>query len=127
MIRFYELDLKHDADDAVVCIYCIDSESQYALREYWFDVWVILLIVVRTKKRARVNSPLSVSLRIYFQVILPSPVIGKDVSPQHLTPPSLMSAQPIYSPDPMASTPSVSPRASTGLLEKYVLSPNWPK
>jgi hypothetical protein len=96
-------------------------------RVHWIEAWMVMVIAVIKNKRRGLSRSSPSSRKFYFQVTLPSPVIGKDVSPQHLTPPSLMSAQPIYSPDPMASTPWVNPMASTGLLDRNVPSPNWPK
>src|SRR5947209_7930476 len=61
-------------------------------------------------------------------VCVPSPSWRKELAPQHLAPPALVSAQVLLAPAAMAETPLASPETSTG-VERLVSvpSPSWPQ
>src|SRR5438093_1509212 len=61
-------------------------------------------------------------------VCVPSPSWRKELAPQHLTPPALVSAQVRYPAAAMAETPLARPTTSTG-IERLVAvpSPSWPQ
>src|SRR3989337_2110359 len=60
-------------------------------------------------------------------LVVPSPSPPKGLSPQHLTPPALVSAQVELQPTAIAVTPLVRPTTSTGrLLSAFEPSPSWP-
>src|SRR5207244_1683517 len=60
-------------------------------------------------------------------IVVPSPSWPEPLSPQHLTPPALVSAQVWPPPAEIAATPLASPEAATGAWRWIVVpSPSWP-
>src|SRR2546428_5554873 len=61
-------------------------------------------------------------------LVVPSPSSPSMLSPQHLTPPALVSAQVWKTPAAIAATPPPRPETSTGAWRSVVVpSPSWPE